>query len=71
MPRTRKKKNRYLLNKLVDSVFHPLFNVDPSYIFYDFFAHCLVEGEINIEKFMKYNWRYLEKWMRDRKHWKH
>jgi len=43
------------LNDLIDLVFHPLFKEHPAWRIIDFVAHCLVEGEINIEKFIRYN----------------
>ncbi len=67
MKQRRKLRNKYILNKIIDSVFHPLFRKHPAYIFVDFAAHSLVEGKVDLDKFMKYNWRYLEKWLRKKK----
>lgn len=63
----RKEKSRkYILNKLIDSFYHPLFKKDPSFIFMDFLAHSMVEGKVDLGKFLKYNWKYLEKWLKKR-----
>lgn len=63
----REKSRKHVLNKLIDSFFHPLFRKDPSFIFMDFLAHSIVEGKVDLDKFLKYNWKHLEKWIKKKR----
>jgi hypothetical protein len=59
-PRTKKKKRGYSigdLNRLVDSVCHPLCETDRTFILLDGFLHALVEQDppTTVKKFMRYS----------------
>jgi len=45
------------LNKLIDSVIHPLAKEDPSLLILDGFLHSLVEQNppLSVRKFLRYN----------------
>jgi hypothetical protein len=66
----RKKKIRYTtgeLNKLIDSVCHPLFDSDKRFFLLDGFLHALVERDpiTSVTKFAKYNVPKLVKQLAD------
>lgn len=45
------------LNKLIDSLCHPLFEADEGFILVDGFLHAIVEQDppVTVKKFIKYN----------------
>ncbi len=56
----RKRPKRYTkgeLNKLVDSLIHPLFNENSSFVLVDGLIHSMIERDPpqSVMKFMKYN----------------
>jgi len=60
MTKNKKKPQPYTtgqLNKLIDSLIHPLIKEDPGYIIMDTIFHALVEQDVSTttRKFIKYN----------------
>jgi len=54
---------RYLINKLIDSMIHPLFRRDKGWVIVDWLLHCLNEWDLpeeeKVRKFIRYNLKYL------------
>jgi len=55
--RRRKRSSTYLINKLIDKTFHPLYSQSPAWILVDGAFHALVEQNprVSMRKFAKYS----------------